>query len=202
MNRIHSISILALSWTAWCFLHSLLISRGFTARMKEIMGRIYGYYRLAYTIFSLLTLVPVIYYQAQLGQEAIFAWPWPWFLVKYGMYTAAFLLFYGGFRVYDIQYMLGIKQVQQMRHGNGTDTMEFTSEGILGYVRHPWYSGAILLVCAFGDVTDVSLVSKTVLTVYIIFGAFLEEQKLIREIGEPYRLYRTKVPMFIPWKIE
>jgi protein-S-isoprenylcysteine O-methyltransferase Ste14 len=98
--------------------------------------------------------------------------------------------------------MLGIKQVQQMRHGNGTDTMEFTSEGILGYVRHPWYSGAILLVCAFGDVTDVSLVSKTVLTVYIIFGAFLEEQKLIHEIGEPYRLYRTKVPMFIPWKIE
>ena len=202
MTRIHSISILALSWTAWCFLHSLLISRGFTARMKEIMGRIYGYYRLAYTIFSLLTLVPVIYYQAQLGQEVIFAWPWPWFLVKYGMYTVAFLLFYGGFRVYDIQYLAGIKQVQQMRHGNGTDTMEFTSEGILGYVRHPWYSGAILLVCAFGDVTDVSLVSKTVLTVYIIIGAFLEEQKLIREIGEPYRLYRTKVPMFIPWKIE
>jgi protein-S-isoprenylcysteine O-methyltransferase Ste14 len=46
----------------------------------------------------------------------------------------------------------------------------------------------------------VSLVSKLVLSVYIIIGTLLEEQKLIREIGEPYRAYRKKVPMLIPWK--
>jgi protein-S-isoprenylcysteine O-methyltransferase Ste14 len=75
-----------------------------------------------------------------------------------------------------------------------------TTNGILGYVRHPWYSGAILLILAFGVITDVSLVSKIVLISYIIIGTLLEENKLISEIGEPYRAYRKKVPMLIPWK--
>ncbi|MGB6970657.1 MAG: hypothetical protein WBD61_00710, partial [Desulfobulbales bacterium] len=85
-------------------------------------------------------------------------------------------------------------------HRGKDELMGFTTEVILGYVRHPWYSGAILLVWVFGIVTDVSLVSKLVLSVYIIIGTLLEEQKLIREIGEPYRAYRKKVPMLIPWK--
>ena len=200
MTRIYSIFILALLWTAWCFLHSLLISSGFTARMKEIMGRWHGYYRLAYSTFSLLSLLPVFYFQSTLGEKVIFVWIWPWYLLKYGMYAVAFLLFYGGFRVYDLQYMLGIKQIHEMRHGSKTENKEFTTKGILGYVRHPWYSGAIFLVWAFGAVTDVSLVSKTVLTAYIIIGTLLEEKKLICEIGEPYIEYRKKVPMLIPWK--
>lgn len=200
MTRIVSIFILALLWAGWCFLHSLLISSDFTARMKGILGRRYGYYRLAYTIFSLISLLPVLYFQLQLQEKIIFAWPWPWYLMKYAMYAAALFLFYGGFRVYDLQYMLGIKQIHAMRHGRENEPMAFTTEGILGYVRHPWYSSAILLIWAFGVVTDVSLVSKTVLTAYIIIGALLEEQKLIAGIGKPYLEYRKKVPMLVPWK--
>ncbi len=200
MNRVQSISILALLWAAWCFLHSLLISSGFAAGMKQIMGSRFGYYRLFYSIFSLLTLLPVVFYQWLLEEKVIFAWPWPWYLLKLCLYAASFLLFYSGFRVYDIQYMLGIKQIHDMRHGRKAQDIELTTEGILGYVRHPWYSGALLLILAFGVITDVSLVSKTVLIVYIIIGTFLEEKKLIAEIGEPYRAYRKKVPMLIPWK--
>jgi len=202
MTRTQSIYILALMWTAWCFMHSLLISRGFADRMKKILGRGYAYYRLAYTVFSLFSLIPVIYFQLNIAEKVIFAWPWPWLLVKFGLYAAAFLLFYGGFRVYDLQYMLGIRQIQEMKHGSKKKNMDFTTEGILAYVRHPWYSGAILLVWAFAEVTDVSLVSKAILTAYIIAGALLEEQKLIHEIGEPYLAYRKKVPMFMPWKKE
>jgi protein-S-isoprenylcysteine O-methyltransferase Ste14 len=183
-------------------MHSLLISRGFADRMKKILGRGYAYYRLAYNVFSLFSLIPVIYFQLNIAEKVIFAWPWPWLLVKFGLYAAAFLLFYGGFRVYDLQYMLGIRQIQEMKHGSKKKNMDFTTEGILAYVRHPWYSGAILLVWAFAEVTDVSLVSKAILTAYIIAGALLEEQKLIHEIGEPYLAYRKKVPMFMPWKKE
>lgn len=200
MTRIYLILILALLWASWCFLHSLFISRGFAGRMKELLGRGYGYYRLAYTVFSLLSLVPVLYFQDSLRQNVIFAWPWPWGLLKHGMYGGAALFFYGGFQVYDLQYMIGIKQIREMRQGQKTANTEFSTEGILRYVRHPWYSGTILLIWAFGTVTDVSLVSKTVLTGYVIIGTFLEERKLIHEIGEPYRAYRKKVPMFIPWK--
>jgi protein-S-isoprenylcysteine O-methyltransferase Ste14 len=200
MTRIHAIFILVVLWIAWCFLHSLLISSGFADSMKRILGRRYGYYRLFYVIFSFVSLLPVIYFQLQLEEEVIFAWPWPWYIMKYVIYTAAFLLFYGGYRVYDLQYMLGITQLDDMRHGVNNEKKGFTTEGILGYVRHPWYSGAILLVWGFGVVSDVSLVSKIILTAYIIIGTILEEKKLIHEIGAPYLEYQKKVPMLIPWK--
>ena len=201
MSRIHSIFILALCWTAWCALHSFLLSGFVKTRIKNVMGRKYGYYRLAFSIFSILSLLPVIYFQLRLEERVLFAWPWPWSLIKYGMYAAALLFFYKGAQVYDLQYMLGLKQIQLMRQGKKEGPVYFTAKGILGYVRHPWYSGAILFVLAFGAITDVSLVSKTVLILYIIIGTLLEENRLISEIGEPYLTYREKVPMFIPWRL-
>ena len=192
--------ILILLWTAWCVLHSLLISQSVTERMKKLLSYRYGYYRLAYNIFSLVSLIPVVYFQLHLEETVIFAWPRPWIFLKIGMYAASFLLFYGGFRVYDIQYLLGIKQIQGIIDGSSQNSMKFSTGGILAYVRHPWYSGAILCVWAFDDVTDISLISKIVLTMYIIIGTRLEEKKLITEIGEPYLDYRKKVPMLIPWK--
>lgn len=200
MTRMHSLSLLAFLWTAWCFVHSLLISRGVAVWFKNILGRKYGYFRLGYSIFSLLSLVPVIYFQLHLAEKVIFAWPWPWSVVKYGMYLAAGILFYGGFRVYDLQYMLGIRQIRELKGGEKPRAAEFTTRGILGYVRHPWYSGAILLVLAFGSITDVTLVSKTVLIAYIIIGTLLEEKKLLAEMGRPYSEYRSRVGMLIPWK--
>ena len=102
--------------------------------------------------------------------------------------------------MFDMRYLLGTKQVDEMREGKKVDAMDFYTTGILEYVRHPWYSGSILLVWAFGSISEVSLVSKIILTAYLIIGTFLEEKKLIHEIGEPYLAYRRRVSMLIPWK--
>lgn len=200
MGKLNSIYILVLLWILWCSLHSLLISRFFTARMKKILGIKFAYYRLAFNGFSLLTLIPVILYKELLPEKIIFSWPGPWKILQLGMYLASFVLFYGGYRVFDMRYVLGTKQVHEMREGRKIEPMDFNSTGILEYVRHPWYSGAILLVWAFGPISDVSLVTKIILTAYIIIGTFLEEKKLICEIGEPYLEYRKRVPMLVPWK--
>ena len=192
---------LAILWVLWCSLHSLLISRSFTAKVKDIWGAKFAYYRLVFNGFSLITLIPVLLYKELLPQEIIFSWPGPWKIFQLGMYLASFIFFYGGYRVYDIRYVLGTKQVQEMREGKKVEPMDFNSAGILEYVRHPWYTGAILLVWAFGPISDVSLVTKIILTAYIIIGTFLEEKKLILEIGEPYLQYRKRVPMLIPWKM-
>lgn len=200
MTPLHSLIFLVLLWAAWCFLHSFLISKGLTAWLTRILGRRYGYSRLAYSLFSLVSLAPVIAYQQQLAETVIFAWPWPSCLLKYAMYGVALLLFYGGLRVYDVQYMLGLRQVLELQRGIKPTGVPFSREGILGRVRHPWYSGAILFILAYGNVTDVSLVVKTVVSVYVVIGAVLEERKLTGEYGEQYRTYRKEVPMFIPWK--
>ena len=191
---------LAILWILWCSLHSLLISRFFITKMKNILGIKFAYYRLTFNAFSLLTLIPVVIYQQLLSEGIIFSWPGSWNILKFGMYLASFVLFYGGYRVFDMPYVLGTKQVNEMRENKKVDAMDFYTTGILEYVRHPWYSGSIILVWAFGSISDVSLVSKIILTAYLIIGTFLEEKKLVHEIGEPYLAYRKKVPMFIPWK--
>ena len=200
MDKLQSIYILALLWILWCSMHSLLISNFFIARMKDIWGKKFAYYRMAFNAFSLLTLIPVFFYGQLIPEEIFFSWAGTWKILKFSMYLASFALFYGGYRVFDMRYVLGTKQVNEMREGKEMEAMDFNSAGILEYVRHPWYSGAILLVWAFGPISDVSLVTKIILTAYIIIGTFLEERKLVNEIGEPYIKYRKRVPMFIPWR--
>ena len=200
MGKLHSIYILAFLWILWCSLHSLLISSFFITRMKDIWEKKFAYYRLAFNAFSLLTLIPVVLYKQLLPEEIFFSWPGPWNILKLGMYLVSFVLFYGGYRVFDMRHVLGTKQVHEMQEGKEIEVMAFNSAGILEYVRHPWYSGAILLVWAFGHISDVSLVTKIILTAYLIIGTFLEEIKLIQEIGEPYLEYRKRVSMLIPRK--
>jgi protein-S-isoprenylcysteine O-methyltransferase Ste14 len=192
--------ILAFLWALWCCLHSVLISRSVIGRMRGLLGANYSYYRISYNIFSLLTVIPIILYQLGLQEKIIFTWPWPWSLVKIAMYLVAFILFCGGYRAYDIQYLLGIRQLQERQEYKIQKISGFITSGILKYVRHPWYSAAIIIVWAFGPISDVAIISKIILTAYIIIGTFLEEKKLMHEIGAPYREYRKRVPMFIPWK--
>ena len=74
--------------------------------MKDIWGKKFAYYRLAFNAFSLLTLIPVVLYKQLLPEEIFFSWPGPWKILKFGMYLASFVLFYGGYRVFDMRYVL------------------------------------------------------------------------------------------------
>jgi protein-S-isoprenylcysteine O-methyltransferase Ste14 len=41
-------------------------------------------------------------------------------------------------------------------------------------------------------------VAKLIISLYFIIGAFLEERKMLAEIGEPYREFRRNTPMLFP----
>jgi protein-S-isoprenylcysteine O-methyltransferase Ste14 len=200
MESLNQIAILSVLWICWCILHSLLISRGVVSFFKTILREKFAYYRLCYNVFSFVTLLPILMYHFSLPEVVFWDWPGAWLLLKFVMYIAAFILFYSGYLAYDLQYVLGLKQIRELSAGRNGETMDFKTSGILEYVRHPWYSGGILLVWALGYISDVSLVIKVILTAYFIIGTKLEEKKLVAEIGEPYRQYCRRVPMLIPWK--
>ncbi len=189
---------LAALWILWCIIHSLLISLPVIAWMKQRLGKRFAFYRLFYVITSIITLIPVVAYQYSLEQQIFFTWTGPWRLVQMFLFIYALILFAGGAAVYDLKYFMGISQALDYLAQKGSLDIHFETKGMLHYVRHPWYSGGIAFVWAFGSVTDVSLVSKGVLTVYLILGTILEEWKLVKEIGAPYRRYQSKVPMLIP----
>jgi len=73
------------------------------------------------------------------------------------------------------------------------------STGILGFVRHPFYTAIFPMIWATNlDVTV--LIVNIILSVYVIIGTLLEERKLIKEFGDEYREYQKKVSMLFPLK--
>ena len=187
---------LALLWSAWCTLHSLMISRVVVANLKESYGDRFRYYRIIFNIVSVVTLIPVLIYSDSIRGDHFFTWSGVWRPVQLGLFMAALALFYAGGRHYDLRQFLGIRQVSEHETAKGlTDSGALDTSGILGVVRHPWYTAAILII--WSRPLDMAvLVTNSVLTVYLFIGTVLEERKLVAEFGEEYRIYQEQVPMF------
>lgn len=192
--------LLAALWIIWCTLHSLLISRTVHRAAQNLLGRKIAFYRLFYVGFSTVTLIPVLWYQFTLPAQIIVPAGWPVRVVQAVLLLYSAVMFYGGARMYEMAYFFGLGQLRDYRRNQVPADMDFRTRGVLSYVRHPWYSGGIAFLWSVGDITDVYLVSRIILTAYILIGTLLEEAKLKEELGARYRDYRRHVPMLIPWK--
>lgn len=77
---------------------------------------------------------------------------------------------------------------------------ELKINGIHRFVRHPLYTGTIMVVWGFYFLFPYlnNLIAVVLLTLYVIVGIRFEEKKLIAEFGEQYLLYMKKVPTLVP----
>jgi methanethiol S-methyltransferase len=192
--------LLIVLWLVWCVVHSLLITACVKRWFERRGGAWLGLYRIGYVCFALSTLLPLLWYTASLPQLP-FSTPPHWLrAAQWVLLLYAIVLFIGGLRVYDMQVFLGLRQWLDYRAGTTSVSQPFRKNGILHYVRHPWYSGGIALLWSLPNLTDVTLITKLILSGYLIAGALLEERKLRENLGEPYRLYCQETPMFFPWK--
>ncbi len=193
--------LLALLWSAYCVVHSVLISLTVTGFFRRALGNHYRFYRLFFNVFSLGTLLLLLQYSDSSPgkKELLFSWE-GLRLLQYGMIALGAILLLTGARHYSLFQFLGIKQIWEGRSGGAmTATGEFDSSGVLGVVRHPWYVGWFLLIWA-GDITLRGLMINMILSSYLVVGTFLEERKLVLEFGERYKEYQRQVSMFVPIK--
>lgn len=191
--------ILALAWTAYCTLHSAMISETATGFLRRRLGDSFRFYRLFFNFIALLTLIPVLWYSHSLRQEPFFRWEGVWLVPRYLLLACGILLVAAGARHYSFGQFIGISQLRGSSSGGIATGGEIDSRGVLGLVRHPWYTAVVLLLWA-GNLDLSKLVGNAVLTVYIFVGAHLEERKLVHEFGNAYRGYQRRVSMFLPLK--
>jgi protein-S-isoprenylcysteine O-methyltransferase Ste14 len=109
-------------------------------------------------------------------------------------------LFYSGGKHYDGLQFLGFRQIRRGSHQKSlTESGELDMTGILGIIRHPWYTGAIIILW-IRDIDTSTFIVNIILTTYLIIGTLLEEKKLVDEFGGSYRQYQKNVSMLLPVK--
>ena len=184
----------------WCFLHSAMISLTVTQYLKKHFPDRYRFYRLFFNLIALLTLIPVIWYKYSLQTETLFDWDGFLRPLQIIFICTAILLFYLGAAKYDSRRFLGLSQLNETESSIGiTQSGELDTSGILGVIRHPWYSALLLILWA--RPMDIStLILNIIFTIYLFIGAYLEERKLLKEFGEHYSQYQKNVSMLIPVK--
>ena len=193
-------AFLTFIWLGWCFCHSALISMRVTRYLKHHLAERFRYYRLAYNGFSLITLIPIVLYSDNLRGDPLFSWEGYWRAVQVLLLATSLFLFVAGGRHHDTLSFLGLRQLRSGSSCAGlNETCDLNTKGILGIMRHPWYSGGIMIIWA--RELDLSVVvTNVILTGYFIVGAFLEERKLLVEFPETYKEYQKKVSMFFPYR--
>lgn len=121
-------------------------------------------------------------------------------IIKYFLLLAGLFLFAAGVRHYSISQFFGIHQIRtgHLDHTLSADNA-FDTTSILAVIRHPWYTGGIMVMWA-SDIYLLSLLNDTILSIYFVIGTLLEERKLLLEFGDTYREYQKNVSMLIPYK--
>jgi protein-S-isoprenylcysteine O-methyltransferase Ste14 len=184
--------------TVWCLGHSWFVSHTWRNLVRRHFPRYHVFSRLVYVIFSLLSLGVLMSWIRTLPEVTLFAWPGWWTWVRWLCLSEAVFLFWLGTRSYDNRSFLGLTQALDYLAGRPTRESPFRAAGILAVVRHPWYTGTLILLIFCLPFTDVNLVWRAVFLIYTLVGTELEERKLLHDFGAGYADYRARVPRFFP----
>ncbi|MFH1185345.1 MAG: isoprenylcysteine carboxylmethyltransferase family protein [Chloroflexota bacterium] len=188
------ILILGGAVSLWAAIHSWLAS----SRMKELARRKLGdhtvrAYRLAYNVFSVVTLAPIALLMRALPDRPLYSVDMPWALVMLGGQAISALLLILALLQTDTLHFAGISQLLAGKPSSGMVTT-----GFYGLVRHPLYLFGLLILWLTPHMTVSVLTVYSVLTIYLFVGALLEERRLLQEFGAAYEDYRAHTPMIIP----
>ncbi len=181
--------LLVLGWMVFGFLHSLLASGFVKDRLVPTFGT---YYRLMYSLFALLSLSALLYYQFSISSVLLFA-PQYWLLA---ISLISMILMGISMRTY-FKFLSGVDVLTKTKV-----TSELQVTGMHAYTRHPLYLSTLLFAWSLAGVLPYlsHLLGVLIMTIYTVYGAQLEEKKLHVQYGQKYANYSREVPMFIPWK--
>lgn len=191
---IQSHIILAAAWILYCTLHSVLASSKFKQLAAGKMGRQFKYYRLYYVIFAIATLVPLLIYQVRIRALEIFRPPIFSSVIGILIATVGLVVM----AVCVVKYFMQLSGLKGLIREQSNNELMIT--GIHKYVRHPLYAATFVFIWGLFILFPFysSLIANAVITTYTLIALRFEEQKLEREFGSVYTLYKQKVPMIIP----
>ncbi|GAB5525998.1 MAG: isoprenylcysteine carboxylmethyltransferase family protein [Roseivirga sp.] len=174
-------------WVVYYALHSYMALSSVKARVPLSAQA----YRLLYSAFAGLGLLFILFFGASLESSFIIAPSETTTYVGLILAGTGVLLIKRAFRSYSFRGFIGFKK---------EDTTTLHTSGLQSRMRHPLYTGTILLVGGYLIFNPllVNLVTFGSLMLYLPLGIRLEEKKLVEQFGQSYEKYRHQVPALFP----
>lgn len=195
--------IIVAMFAAYAVVHSLLAGAQPKERLKTVLDPrlIEGWYRLAYNVFSVISLAPVLMMMILLPDRTLYQLGLPWSVVLRGLQILGLIGLVGALFVTDIGQFSGLSQASAYLSGDQLPlpTSPLQIKGMYQYVRHPLYFFSLLFVWTNPTLSINGFWFAVAATLYVIVGSLVEERRLLRVYGESYKRYRDRVSWLIPW---
>lgn len=207
MTTPEAVARVALICAGFFSLHSLLICESFKLMVERIVGArvMRGFYRLFYTLVSIASLSIAIWLIAQMPDQWIYRGPWWLRLPMHAVQLGAAAFAYRASRVISSAEFTGRAQAMRFIRGESVDgdtegmsQMGFVKTGAYGMVRNPLYLAGILIFAFQPNLTRNWLTVSVMCIAYFIWGAWIEERRMLRKYGAEYEEYMRQVPRLIP----
>lgn len=181
-------------WCLFGFFHSWFATSSFKLFAFRKLKINEGHFKLYYSGFAIVSMAMVIVYQLSLNSSYLFK---PNLFIN----ITAVLLFLFGIIIMFVagRHYFWVITGLHVLVGKPVQT-ELKRNGLHRHIRHPLYLGTLICI---GSIflyfpTLANLLSFISITLYVRVGIFYEEQKLIKEYGKDYLLYKKQVPMIFP----
>jgi protein-S-isoprenylcysteine O-methyltransferase Ste14 len=192
--------LLTVVWLAYFAFHSLLASLQVKGWVSRQWPDFMPVYRLTFNFIAILLLAIPVWVMYTGDKTMVWQFTgWSWWLTN-GLAILTIVGFMISLRYYDGQEFLGLRQLRE-REKRIEDQENLHISPFHRYVRHPWYSFALVLIWT-RPMDSLMLVSAVFLSLYFFLGSRLEEEKLKSYYGDVYNNYIKRVPGLIPlpWK--
>ncbi|WP_339925538.1 isoprenylcysteine carboxylmethyltransferase family protein [uncultured Cyclobacterium sp.] len=186
---------LALGWIVFYASHTVLASLNIKRKFRLWMKGSYKWYRLAYSLYSTLFLLCLFVFAA--------------IIVPYWLFEPSEGSTYFGYMLATFGTIIMVKSMKGIStgrfigwrpHDDLEEKEELIRVGWYKHMRHPLYAGLILIFIGyFLYVPNMSsLIHLSALLLYLPFGIYYEEKKLLSIYGEAYINYQKIVPLIFP----
>ena len=175
--------------TLFSLLHSVLAAPRFKRYLQQKTGSRLRCYRLCYNLIACLSFVWVML--AWQSTTVLLVAPGAWSLLLHGLQFLALLAGLICLKQTGIASFTGISCTSD-------NDEQFITTGCYGIVRHPLYLLSILFMVLNPVITTRWITLTIFSTLYFIFGALLEERRMVKLYGIAYTTYQQDVPFLLP----
>jgi protein-S-isoprenylcysteine O-methyltransferase Ste14 len=185
---------LIIGWIAYFLIHSLLASNVVKDSCERHIPFIFSYYRILFNIIAIAGLIIMIHITL-LDKKMLFEQSSILNITASILLLSGCIVYIIAAASFNLKEFLGFEKPTQQTQN------KLVTKGIYNYVRHPLYTGTILV--SFGyflSTPTISVLLFVILAfVYIEIGSRLEEKKLLIEFGNEYAEYCNDVKRYFPF---